>query len=135
MDFDADTSEVHPLPPGGIGQDPEWSHYPQSLFGNWTHDQVQRCSILKMTHDEPCSVHMVDVFKDGTFERSTQDRTVDVETPRLYWNHLETPVSSGHVSRWDALTGPHQQPCSNIRVRALFVENMTVPVLQILGTR
>ncbi|KAG8216442.1 hypothetical protein J3R82DRAFT_6548 [Butyriboletus roseoflavus] len=117
MDFDVDPSEVRPLPPGGIVQDPEWSLYPQSLFGNWTHDQVERCGILKIKHQETCSVHKVDVFKDGTFERSDEGRTVEIETPRAYWNILNT------------------RPPSNIRVRALFVENMTVPVLQILGTK
>jgi len=117
MDFDTDASEVHPLPPGELHQDLEWSQYPQSLFGNWTHDQVERCKILKPTHDETCSVHKVDVFKNGTFEKREDDRTFVVENPRTYWNHLGTQLPS------------------DIRVRALFVENMTVPVLQILGTK
>lgn len=102
MDFDADPSEVHPLPPGGLGHDPEWSHYPQSLFGNWTHDQVERCGILKVIHNEACSVHKVDVFTDGSFERGEEDRTVKVEDSRSYWNRLGTPVSSGHVSCLEA---------------------------------
>ncbi|KAF8553795.1 hypothetical protein OG21DRAFT_1463498 [Imleria badia] len=117
MDFDTDASEVHPFPPGELGQDPEWSHYPQSLFRNWTHDQVERCGILKFAPNEPCSVYKVDVFKDGSFDKNDEDRTVEVQNPRAYWERLETC------------------PPSDIRVRALFVENMTVPVLQILGTK
>ncbi|KAF8122691.1 hypothetical protein EV363DRAFT_1404712 [Boletus edulis] len=118
MDFDADDSQVLPLPPGGLGQDPEWDRYPQSLFGNWTRDQVERCGILRMnsTHNQACSVHRVDVLKDGEFDKS-EDRTVTVEHPRAFWDLLQDP------------------PFSDIRVRALFVENMTVPVLQILGTK
>ncbi|KAI9568117.1 hypothetical protein HD554DRAFT_2022923, partial [Boletus coccyginus] len=117
MDFDADVSEVCPLPPGELGQDPEWSRYPQSLFGNWTHDQVERCGILKPAHHETCSVHKVDIFTDGSFDRNDEGRTFKVENPRAYWKCLETP------------------PPSNIRVRAVFVDSMTVPVLQILGTK
>jgi len=98
MDFDADVSEVCPLPPGELGQDPEWSHYPQSLFGNWTHDQVQRCGILKSTHRETCSVHKVDVFTDGSFDRSDEGRSFEVKNPRAYWNHLEISVSSAYDS-------------------------------------
>ena len=97
MDFDADAGKAH-LPPGGLGQDSEWSHYPQSLFGTWTHDQVERCDILKFNHGELCSVHKVDVFKDGSFDRSDKDRTVKVEDPREYWRHLETSVSSTFIS-------------------------------------
>lgn len=98
MDFDVDPSEVRPLPPGEIAQDPEWSLYPQSLFGNWTHDQVERCGILKVTHHEACSVHKVDVFEDGKFDRSDEGRTVKIETPREYWNILNTPVGSAYAS-------------------------------------
>ena len=102
MDFDADAGEVRPLPPGGLGKDPEWSRYPQSLFGNWTHDQVERCGILKSTHGEACSVHKVDVFKNGSFDRNEEDRTFDVESPRVYWNRLETCVSSTYDSYLEA---------------------------------
>ncbi|KAF8416145.1 hypothetical protein L210DRAFT_3429843, partial [Boletus edulis BED1] len=118
MDFDADDSQVLPLPPGGLGQDPEWDHYPQSLFGNWTHDQVERCGILRMnpTHNQTCSMHRVDVLTGGEFDKS-EDRTVTVEHPQAFRDLLQDP------------------PSSDIRVRALFVENMTVPVLQILGTK
>lgn len=97
MDFDVDPSEVHPLPPGELAQDSEWIHYPQSLFRNWTYDQVERCGILKITHHETCWVHKVDVFKNGSFDRSEEDRTVKIKTPRDYWNRLETHVSSAYV--------------------------------------
>ena len=98
MDFDVDPSEVHGIPPGGIAQDSEWCYYPQSLFGNWTHDQVERCGILKTRHEETCTVHTVDVYEDGCFERSEDDRTFIVDTPRAYWDRLGTPVSSGRIS-------------------------------------
>ncbi|KAF9239348.1 hypothetical protein BU15DRAFT_88111 [Melanogaster broomeanus] len=83
MDFDMDSSEVQPLPPGGIvTNEEEWTRYPQSHFGNWTPDQVTRSKMLLSCNDsEPC------------------DRP------------------------------------ANIRVRALFVENMTLGVLKMLGTR
>lgn len=97
MDFDADCSDVCPLPPGELCQDSEWSRYPQSLFGNWTQDQVERCGILKIKPHEACSVHKVDVFTNGSFDKSDEDRTFKIENPREYWDFLETAVSSAYV--------------------------------------
>lgn len=98
MDFEADDSEVPSFPPGLPGKDPEWNRYPQSLFGNWTPEQVDRCGILKPTHNETCKIHTVDVFIDGTFDRANEDRPYKVESPWAYRNRLQTPVSNAYVS-------------------------------------
>ncbi|KAH0834804.1 3-beta hydroxysteroid dehydrogenase/isomerase family-domain-containing protein [Lanmaoa asiatica] len=120
MNFDIDPSKVLPIP-AGLQDNSAWGHYPQSLFGNWTHDQVNRSQMLtKCSARESSTVYKVRVFDDGKFDKQVEARTVrkdDVVDLRAYWNHLGVPSPS------------------NIRVQALFVEDMTLPVLQMLGTR
>ncbi|KAG9311756.1 hypothetical protein JVU11DRAFT_7999 [Chiua virens] len=117
MDFDVDASEVHPLPPG-LTQDDRWRYYPQSLFGNWTRDQVERCGILKIPRDQRCKLYTVTVLEGGIFEKTTEDHSFEFDParPRALLEDMQTPLDS------------------DVRLQALFVENMTVPVLQLLGT-
>ncbi|KAF9226325.1 hypothetical protein BS17DRAFT_729410 [Gyrodon lividus] len=123
MDFDMDSSEVQPLLPDGLMNSmEEWRRYPQSLFGNWTPDQVSRSKMLLSCNAlEPCAVHKVDVLVDGKFDKSEEGRTAHVNADaaliNAFWDNLQT-----------------SRP-ANIRVRALFVENMTLHVLQMLGTK
>jgi hypothetical protein len=120
MNFDIDASEVQPVLPG-LQDDSEWGQYPQSLFSNWTCDQVNRSQMLtKCSNHELSTVYKIGVFDDGNFDKKVEARTVrkdDIVDLRGYWNYLRIP------------------PPSNIRVQALFVEEMTLPVLQMLGTR
>lgn len=97
MDFDQDVADVPPLTPGA---DEPWSRYPQSHFGNWTPDQVNRCRMLTICKDEYSSqIHGVDVFKDGTFdkpEEGTRTRQIpsDPAVAREFWDELQRPASS-----------------------------------------
>ncbi|KAF9239341.1 hypothetical protein BU15DRAFT_62087 [Melanogaster broomeanus] len=81
MDFDMDSSDVQLLPPGRIvTNEEEWARYPQSLFGNWTPDQVKRSKMLLSCNDrEPCDVYWVDVLKSGKFDKSQKDRALHVD--------------------------------------------------------
>ncbi|KAF8841997.1 hypothetical protein BDN67DRAFT_431054 [Paxillus ammoniavirescens] len=124
MDFDTDSSEVQPLVNRGPADSTEkqWAGYPQSLFGNWTPDQVSRSKMLISCNNlEPCSVHRVDILDGGKFDKSGEGRTVHVNADpafiNAFWNTLQIP----------------RPP--NVRVRGLFVENMTLDVLQMLGTK
>ncbi|KIJ05593.1 hypothetical protein PAXINDRAFT_103713 [Paxillus involutus ATCC 200175] len=123
MDFDMDSSEVEPLVPDGlVDNTEEWKRYPQSLFGNWTPDQVLRSKmLLSCNSQEPCAVHRVDILDGGKFDKSEEGRTAHVN-----------PNSALINSFWDGL---QEIRPANIRVRALFVENMTLDVLQMLGTK
>ncbi|KAF8236165.1 hypothetical protein L208DRAFT_1391284 [Tricholoma matsutake] len=98
-----------------------WKGYPQSRFPNWTKDQVSRSQISKAItnyrRDEPCVVYRADVRSDGFFEdaermTATEDNKDDV---------------------WDQIIHTERPP--NTRVRALFIENLSGHVLQMLGTR
>ncbi|KIK99653.1 hypothetical protein PAXRUDRAFT_822497 [Paxillus rubicundulus Ve08.2h10] len=123
MDFDMDSSEVEPLLPDGLVDSiEEWKRYPQSLFGNWTPDQVSRSKmLLSCNNSEPCAVHNVDILDGGKFDKTEEGRTTHVN-----------PDPAMISAFWDRLQ--KTQP-ANIRVRALFVENMTLHVLQMLGTK
>ncbi|KAF8553790.1 hypothetical protein OG21DRAFT_1186917 [Imleria badia] len=120
MNFDISASEVQPIPLR-LSDDFEWGQYPQSLFKNWTSEQVNRSQMLtKCSDGELSTVYNIGVFNDGSFDRQAETRIVrkdDAVDLRGYWNYLGV------------------SPPSNVRVQALFVEDMTSPVLQILGTR
>jgi len=105
MNFDIDVSEVWPAPPG-LPDDYEWSQYPQSLFGNWTCDQVNRSQMLtKCSNCELSTVYKISLFNDGRFDKQVEARAVrkdDAADWQAYWNYLEVPVSGTRVAYLDA---------------------------------
>ncbi|KAJ7481580.1 hypothetical protein FB451DRAFT_1338315 [Mycena latifolia] len=100
-----------------------WKGYPQSRFPNWTPSQVRRSRIHKAITEynkaAPSTIHYVDVDTNGFFTDSGKFVTTD-DTKDDLWNTL---VNEG------------AKRSESIRVRALFIENMTGPVLQMLGAR
>ncbi|KAG6331536.1 hypothetical protein ID866_7556 [Astraeus odoratus] len=123
MDFDMDDSAVEPLfPPGGLlSPEDGWKKYPQNLFGNWTPDQVRRSKMLTNCSDSRfCTIYRVDVRNNGTFDKAADEwtRTVTADTTSVnaFWRELQEP------------------PPEDLRVRALFVDNLSLHVLQMLGT-
>ena len=118
MDINTDASEVRPLPPDGS----EWGQYPQSLFGNWTSDQVNRCKMLTDCSDSDMSTtYKIRVCDDGSFDQQVETRTVltsDTTSVRAYWNYLGTPVSGARVACFDleaetATTAPLGYPSTS----------------------
>ncbi|KAG1767127.1 hypothetical protein EDD22DRAFT_950237 [Suillus occidentalis] len=127
MDFDTDTDitlnrDNTPASPG-VADSQSWRGYPETLFGNWKPDQVKRSKMLSNCSElDMCLVHWLDVLTDGTFtvlDEEGRDQTSRVTPERIneFWELLQTP----------------RPP--NIRVRALFVDNLSMSVLQMLGTR
>ncbi|KAI5996504.1 cora-like Mg2+ transporter protein-domain-containing protein [Pisolithus orientalis] len=122
MDFDVDESTVEPLYPGGLASPSDhWKTYPQNLFGNWTPDQVQRSKMLTACSDsQPCLIHNVEVKDDGHFDKAAGERTITVTADsasyQAFWNELQQPRPEG------------------IRIRAFFVDNLSLNVLKMLGT-
>ncbi|KAH7907082.1 hypothetical protein BJ138DRAFT_541617, partial [Hygrophoropsis aurantiaca] len=115
------------LPPGLAREEPQarstaltdksWRGYPQNLFANWTHDQVKRSKMLtSCSSPGDSSIYMIDVMEDASF----------VGHPVI------SVTTEGADEFWDFVEGVRPP---DIRVRALFVENMTQPVLKMLGTR
>ncbi|KAI6127961.1 hypothetical protein EDD16DRAFT_1551259 [Pisolithus croceorrhizus] len=122
MDFDVDESAVEPLYPDGLASPEDyWKTYPQNLFGNWTPDQVLRSKMLTSCSDaQPCSIYNVEVKDDGHFNKTAGEKittvTADSSSYQAFWNELRQPRPEG------------------IRIRAFFVNNLSLNVLKMLGT-
>lgn len=82
-----------------------WRRYPQSLFGNWTPDQVKRSRMFEVMGGG-CVVHGVDMFRGGVLrggedegERNDgrwSESVVEVGDRRaqeVFWTRLGAPVS------------------------------------------
>ncbi|KAG2130888.1 hypothetical protein DEU56DRAFT_914650 [Suillus clintonianus] len=127
MDFDTDSdltlSRDQPSPASPGTEGPSWRGYPETLFGNWKPDQVKRSKMLSNSSEsDTCSVHWLDVLKDGHFtilDEEGRDQTSRITHDRVdeFWVLLQEPRPA------------------NIRVRALFVDNLSMSVLQMLGTK
>ncbi|KDR77305.1 hypothetical protein GALMADRAFT_440828 [Galerina marginata CBS 339.88] len=100
-----------------------WKGYPQSLYPNWTPGQVEKSKIKKAIeeyrHDISCVIHRVDVDRNGLF---------DVPNPSQIVSNDKNLADT-----WEAIINSNV-PVDN-RVRALFIENMSGPVLQMLGAK
>ncbi|KAK7441992.1 hypothetical protein VKT23_016270 [Stygiomarasmius scandens] len=117
------TSVAPPIPPlcnhdncGGC-----WRGYPQSRFPNWTSSQVRRSGIHKAVHDynreQTCKIYHVDVDNRGLFN-DAGITSVTEESQNEYWEQLT-----------------REERPDNLRVRALFIDNLSGPVLQMLGAK
>ncbi|KDQ11807.1 hypothetical protein BOTBODRAFT_46216 [Botryobasidium botryosum FD-172 SS1] len=98
----------------------KWRSYPQSLFGNWTIDLVRKSGIERAVmgrHNVTSVIYTVDVLNDG-MTRMPEPYPIDNENKRDYWNGVLLSDREG-----------------GIRARALFIEEMSGPVLQMFGTR
>ncbi|KAF7366872.1 hypothetical protein MSAN_00945900 [Mycena sanguinolenta] len=95
-----------------------WSNYPQSLYPNWTPSQQRKSGITTIVEHnrQRCTIHRVHVRETGKFTVE-KDNVVEPDNPDDYWKKLDEEVSP------------------DVRVRALFVDSLSGPVLQMLGTK
>ncbi|KAF8194202.1 hypothetical protein BJ912DRAFT_901347, partial [Pholiota molesta] len=100
-----------------------WRGYPQSLYPNWTPSQIRKSQIAQAISDYrrdiSCVIHQVDVTEEGLF-------------------HVPHPgeiISTDNIvnDTWEQLKDA--QAPENNRVRILFIENMSGPVMQMLGAK
>lgn len=136
MDFDMDESTVDPpLPTGLVPERDCWGKYPQNLFPNWTPDQVRRSKMLHTCPDSgPCFIYEIDMKDDGAFDKAVGERVINVkdqESEQLFWKEIKQQGDSKSISSLPQESS--QQPVKS-RVRAFFVENMTLHILQMLGS-
>ncbi|TFK31606.1 hypothetical protein BDQ12DRAFT_707942 [Crucibulum laeve] len=96
-----------------------WCGYPQSLFANWTPTQQKKSKIRKVVEKsiDTCTVYHLDVLKDGNFMRQGYSEVKE--------NNKE--------SHWRSIT--EENFPEDARVQALFIDNLSGPVLQMLGTK
>lgn len=116
-------SELPPVPPlcdhascGGC-----WKGYPQSRFPNWTEAQVSRSKIANAIANygrsaDPCVIYRADVLANGIFKNVPSVVATDKDLDGT-WNTVIRTIRP-----------------KDIRVRALFVKNLSGSVLQMLGT-
>ncbi|KAF8066879.1 hypothetical protein FPV67DRAFT_1670352 [Lyophyllum atratum] len=95
-----------------------WAGYPQSLFPNWTPAQQRRSRISKIKDrsTDTCVIRYVDVAENGQFSTS-KDLPVTNEGKDAHWEFMRAPRPVG------------------TRLRAMFLENLSGPVLQMIGTK
>ena len=114
-----------------------WIAYPQSHFGNWTIKPVRKCGIERAVknRDHSSTIYTVDVLENGVFGDSGETQ-VTSENKREYWRETLLPEVSvvADPIPSDLVSFGYQRK-RGIRVRALFIEDMSGPVLQMLGAR
>jgi hypothetical protein len=116
MDFDVDSSASTTV------IDPSWRGYPQNQFGNWTPDQVGRSKMIeKCLGNKFSTIYWMDVLHNKSFT-----------TPNIGGNGHTMVVGTEHEDGfWDTL---QQERPKNVLVRSIFVDDLTAPVLRMLGT-
>ncbi|KAJ7083656.1 hypothetical protein B0H15DRAFT_850296 [Mycena belliarum] len=101
-------------------KNPDWTKYPQALYPNWTPAQQQKSGITRVLSHvsrEPCIIRRVNVCDSGLFTPD-EDLEVTEENKNEFWEKLK-----------------NEKPPAGLRLRALFLQNLSGPALQILGTR
>ncbi|KAF8809594.1 hypothetical protein BYT27DRAFT_7162598 [Phlegmacium glaucopus] len=98
-----------------------WTGYPQSRFPNWTERQAIKAKIYDAVHNypknKPCTCYRVDVDESGFFT-NVKEITAEYGDEDMTWDQMI-----------------HEQRPRDIRLRALFIQDLSGPVLQMLGTK
>ncbi|TFK31450.1 hypothetical protein BDQ12DRAFT_694126 [Crucibulum laeve] len=117
-------SPLPPVPPACNHRTCEgrcWRGYPQSLFPNWTQAQVKKSKIYTAIHEynrhRTCIIHHVDVNGNGIFTDSGEISTQDKQDDEI----------------WQMIVSEDRP--RNLRVRALFIQDLSGPMLQMLGAK
>ncbi|KAF5350704.1 hypothetical protein D9756_008754 [Leucocoprinus leucothites] len=115
-----------------------WKGYPQSRYPNWTCAQVNKSKIseaIKRPQDEDCLSRYVDVDDKGHFNTAKKLVAKPGMAEDTWKMLLAIHVSSiipKHEAGNKALV--MKRPASS-RTRAIFIEKLSGPMLQMLGTK
>ncbi|KAG1787949.1 cora-like Mg2+ transporter protein-domain-containing protein [Suillus plorans] len=122
MDLDADSDSTDTT-----DVDQSWKGYPQNQFRNWTPRQVEESKMFeKCSKDQSSTIYWMDVYNSENvarrftipdMEKDNRGTTVPTQDQDEFWDMLQKNRPEG------------------IRVRSLFVDDLTSPVLRMLGTR
>ena len=117
-----------------------WRGYPQSRFPNWTERQVIKAKIYDAIHNyaknRPCTCYRVDVNDSGFFT-NVKEMVAEFGDEDTLWDQIiHEQVSCSHFYIYvDSMKSSFFQRPRDIRLRALFIEDLSGPVLQMLGTK
>ncbi|KAE9402242.1 hypothetical protein BT96DRAFT_918423 [Gymnopus androsaceus JB14] len=113
-----------------------WSHYPESQFANWTQWQQNKSGIAKLVNRrvplaDHCRIFKIHIDSNGIFHA---DNLGSEEGDYIVKSGVvgSRDVSESIDNFWQVLG---EKPPPESRVRVLFVDNLSGPVLQMLGTR
>jgi hypothetical protein len=74
-----------------------WTNYPQSLFPNWTKQQIRKAKIYEAVHNSPgnkhCICYRLDVNDQGIFTHVKEMTTNHGEEERIWDNMIHEQVS------------------------------------------
>lgn len=120
MDFDVDKSAVEPDGQQSPPSSP-WADYPRNQFGNWTRDQVVRSNLLTSCSSfRSCLIYEMEVRDAVDCTKFVGEKTTTITADRAssqaFWDELQQPRPEG------------------TRIRAFFVDSLSLEVLKILGT-
>ena len=72
----------------------KWSGYPQSLFGNWTPDQVERSQMIKKcSKNQSSTIYWMDVLDDAKFTTPDMTMTTTNDSENDFWTMLQGKAS------------------------------------------
>lgn len=112
-----------------------WCKYPQSIYPNWTNRQQKKSALLKVIENETgnCTIHYLEVKRDGMFVNSGT-REVNRATQDTQWHDISGVSHVILVASVNALFSLSLQSSKDVRLRMLFVDHCSGPVLQMIGT-
>ncbi|KIL65408.1 hypothetical protein M378DRAFT_10794 [Amanita muscaria Koide BX008] len=99
-----------------------WKGYPQSRFPNWTPSQVEKFKIReaidRYDRSKKCTIFKLDVDKQAIFNDAGHFVIADADDLEPEWDRFKSDKQG-----------------DGLRIRALFVENLTGPALRMLGAK
>lgn len=115
------TSDAPPIPPLCPHENCDcWKGYPASRFPNWTDPQVKKSKIWEAREKQrDCTIYLCDVNDKGIFKNVGRMQAVEGDDEAVWQNILKDG----------------QERPEGLRVRAMFVQNLSGPILQMLGAR
>ncbi|KAJ3573123.1 hypothetical protein NP233_g2634 [Leucocoprinus birnbaumii] len=99
-----------------------WTGYPTSLFRNWSPSRLVRSGIARLLSERDgtafpkCDIYYVDVNSEGRFSKPSKYE-VSSQNTKEFWCKVQAKRPDG------------------TRIRAIFLENLSGPVMQMLGTK
>ncbi|KAJ8580628.1 hypothetical protein M405DRAFT_33742 [Rhizopogon salebrosus TDB-379] len=122
IDVSTETNDIPRSVYSEESQDMTWLGYPQEAFKNWTPNQVNRSQMFTKCSENQSTIYWMDVLHGkGEFSLSNVGRS-----------HISTVAAADQQRFWGILRGTRPE---NVRVRSLFVDDLTSPVLRMLGTK
>ncbi|KIJ45140.1 hypothetical protein M422DRAFT_46945 [Sphaerobolus stellatus SS14] len=98
-----------------------WRNYPESRFPNWKKEQVGRSKIMTdLPSNGESTIYHIDVLQNGEFKRVNPSKVSDDD---------ESAFEEAMMVKKE------YSEDNRVRLRAYFVENMTVSVMQLIGQK